>query len=92
MLKLIVRHLEIVECLYGQDVELCPAVDEGPGDSHVADDWGAEHPEGACGSHTLELICRTEGDGALGPPERARGLELGEDCIHLTSELFEVAL
>ena len=31
-LKLIVRHLEIVECLYGQDVEPCPAIDEGPGD------------------------------------------------------------
>ena len=29
-LKLIVRHLEIVECLYGQDVEPCPAIDEGP--------------------------------------------------------------
>ena len=37
-LKLIVRHLEIVECLYGQDVEPCPAVDEGPGDLHIADD------------------------------------------------------
>ena len=40
----------------------------------------------------LELVCRVEGDGALGPPERARGLELGEDCIHFTSKLFEDAL
>ena len=29
-LKLIVGHLEIVECLDGQDVEPCTAIDEGP--------------------------------------------------------------
>ena len=29
-LKLIVRHLEIVKCLYGQNVEPCPAVLEQP--------------------------------------------------------------
>ena len=31
-LKLTVRHLKIVECFHGQDVEPCPAVDEGPSD------------------------------------------------------------
>ena len=31
-LKLIVGHLEIVECFHGQDVEPCPTIDEGPGD------------------------------------------------------------
>ena len=31
-LKLTVRHLKIVECFYGQDVEPCPAVNEGLGD------------------------------------------------------------
>ena len=31
-LKLVVGHLEIVECFHGQDVEPCPAIDEGPGD------------------------------------------------------------
>ena len=70
-LKLIVRHLEIVECLYGQDVEPCPAVDEGPGDLHVADDWGTKHREDASSSCAPELICRAESDGAIGPPERA---------------------
>ena len=34
-----------VERLDGQDVEPCPAIDEGPGDLHVADDWGAKHWE-----------------------------------------------
>ena len=84
--------MEIVECLYGQDVEPCPAVDEGPGDLHVADDWGAKHREGASGGRALELICRVESDGALGPLERARGLELGEHRIHLASKLLEDAL
>ena len=37
-LKLIVWHLEIVECLDGQEVESCSAIDEGPGDLHIADD------------------------------------------------------
>ena len=55
-LKLIVRHLEIVECLYGQDVEPCPAVDEGPGNLHVADDWGTEHREDTGYCHAFELI------------------------------------
>ena len=55
-LKLIVRHLEIVECLYGQDVEPCPAIDEGPGDLHVADDWGAKHWEDSGCGRALELI------------------------------------
>ena len=55
-LKLIVRHLEIVECLYGQDVEPCPAIDEGLGDHHVADDWGTKHREDSCCGRALELI------------------------------------
>ena len=55
-LKLIVRHLEIVECLYGQDVEPCPAVDEGPGDFHVTDNWGAKHWEDPGCGRALELI------------------------------------
>ena len=84
--------MEVVERVDGQDVEPCAAVDEGLGDLHVADDWGAKHREGACGSRALELIYRTEGDGALGPPERACGLKLGEDYIHFTSKLFEDTL
>ena len=91
-MKLIVWHLKIVERLDGQDVEPCSTVDEGPGNLHIADDWGAQHREGANGGCALELICRVEGDGALGPPERARGLELGEHRVHLSSELFEDAL
>ena len=55
-LKLIVRHLEIVERLYGQDVEPCPAVDEGPGDLHVTDNWGAKHWEDSGYGRALELI------------------------------------
>ena len=55
-LKLAVGHLEVVERLYGQDVEPCPAIDEGPGDLHVADDWGAKHWENTSSSCTLELV------------------------------------
>ena len=47
---------------------------------------------GTSGGCAHELICRVEGDGALGPPERAHGLELGEDCIHFTSKLFKDTL
>ena len=56
-LKLAVGYLEIVECFHGQDVEPCPAIDEGPGDHHVADDWGTKHREDSGCSRTLELIC-----------------------------------
>ena len=31
-LKLTVGYLKIVECFHRQDVEPCPAIDEGPGD------------------------------------------------------------
>ena len=55
-LKLAVGHLEIVECFHGQDVEPCPAIDEGPGDHHVADDWGTKHWEDSGCSRTHELI------------------------------------
>ena len=57
MAELAVGHLEIVECFYGQDVEPCPAIDDGPGDQHVADDWGTKHWEDAISSRTIELIC-----------------------------------
>ena len=40
----------------------------------------------------LEPIYRVERDGALGPSERAHGLELGENCIHFASKLFEDTL
>ena len=55
-MKLIVQHLEIVERLDGQDVEPCPAVDEGPGNLHNADDSGAEHREDTGHCRALELI------------------------------------
>ena len=85
-------HLEVVERVDGQDVEPCAAVDERLGDLHIADDWGTQHWEDASGGGALELIRRVESDGALGPPERARGRELGERRIHHTSELFEDVL
>ena len=47
-LKLVVGHLE--------DVEPCPAIDEGPGDHHVADDWGTKHREDSGCGRALELI------------------------------------
>ena len=89
---MLVWHLEVVECVDGQDIESGTAVDEGLGNLHVADDWGTKHREGASSGCALELICRVEGDGALGPPERVRGLEIGEDCVHLASKLLEDAL
>ena len=49
--------LGVVERVDGQDVEPCAAVDEGPGDLHVANDWGTKHLEDASDSCTLELIC-----------------------------------
>ena len=84
--------MEVVERVDGQDVEPCAAVDEGLGNLHIADDWGTQHWEGAGGGRALKLICRVESDGALGPLERARRLELGEHRVHLASELFEDAL
>ena len=87
-----IGHLEVVERVDGQDVEPCAAIDEGLGNLHVADDWGAKHREGACGGRALELIRQTECDGTLGPPERVCGLKLGEDCIHFAGELLEDAL
>ena len=55
-LKLAVGYLEIVECFHGQDVEPCSAIDEGPGNLHIADDWGAKHWEDSGYGRTLELI------------------------------------
>ena len=55
-MKLIIWHLEIVERLDGEDVEPCSIVDEGPGNLHIADDWGTEHWEDTGCCHALELI------------------------------------
>ena len=55
-LKLIVWHLEIVECLDGQDVKPCSSIDEGPSDLHIADDWGTKHREDSGCGRSLELI------------------------------------
>ena len=55
-LKLAIGHLEVVECFHGQDIEPCPAIDEGLGDLHVADDWGAKHREDSGRCRALELI------------------------------------
>ena len=85
-------HLKVAERVDGQDVEPCAAVDEGLGDLHVADDWGTKHREGASSGCALELICRAERDGSLGPSEWACGFKLGEDCIHFTSKLLEDTL
>ena len=91
-MKLIIWHLKVVEHLDGQNVESRAAIDEGPGNLHIADDCGAKHGEDSGHGCALELIRRAERDGARRPPERARGLELGEDCIHFTSKLFEDTL
>src|SRR3954466_7445296 len=55
-LKLVVGHLEVVECFHGQDVEPCSTVDEGPGDQYVVDDWGAKHREDSGCGRALQLI------------------------------------
>ena len=52
----------------------------------------AEHREGTGNCCALELVERVEGDGVLGPPERARGFEPGEGRVHLISELLKDAL
>ena len=91
-LKLFIWHLEAVERVDGQDFESCATINEGLGNLHVADDWGAKHREGASGGRALELIHRTEGDGALGPPEQACGFKLGEECVHFRRKLFEDTL
>ena len=55
-LKLIVRHLEDVERLDGQNVVSCVPIDEGPGNLHIADDWGAKHREDSSCGRALEMI------------------------------------
>ena len=89
---MIIRHLEVVAHLDGQNVESCTAIDEGPGNLHIADDSGTKHWEDASCSRTVELVRGAERDGARGPPKKARGLKLGEDCVHLASKLLEDAL
>ena len=49
--------MEVVERVDGQDVEPCAAVDEGLGNLHVADDWGAKHREDSSCGRALELVC-----------------------------------
>ena len=88
-MQLVVRHLESVECLNRENIEPCSAIDEGLGDSYVADDGGVEHGERASGSRTLEPVRGGEGDGALGPLERASRLKLGERRIDLARKLLE---
>ena len=90
-LQLIIWHLEAVEHLDGENIEPCTAVDEGLGNLHIPDDWGTQHREDAGSGRALELICRVESDGAVGPPERTRDLKLGEHRVHLASEPFEDA-
>ena len=84
--------MEAVERLDRQDVKPCAAVDEGLGDLYVADDGCAEDREGTSSGSALELVRRAESDGALGPPERARGLKPGKGCVHLVTKLLEDAL
>ena len=55
-MKLVIWHLKIVERLDRQDVEPCSAINEGPGNLHIADDWGAKHQEDTGRCHALELI------------------------------------
>ena len=38
-LKLVIGHLEVVEHFHGQDVEPWSAINDGPGNLHIADDW-----------------------------------------------------
>ena len=82
--------MEIVERLDRQNVESCAAIDEGLCDEDIADDGLAEHRKGAGSCRALELVGRAEGDGALGPPERTRSLELGEGRVHLTAKCFKM--
>ena len=56
LVEAVIWHLKIVERLNGQDVEPCPAVDEGPGNLHIADDWGTEHREDTGCCRAFELI------------------------------------
>ena len=91
-MQLVVWHLEPVECLDGENIEPCSAVDESLGDGHVADDGGAEHGECASGSRILEPVRGVKGDGALGPLERASCFRFGERRIHLARELLEDAV
>ena len=84
--------MEAVERLDDKNIEPRTAIDEGLGDRDIADDGRAKHGEGADSCYALELVRRAEGDGALGPPEWTRGLNLGECRVHLTGKLLEDAL
>ena len=86
---MVVWHLEPVERLNRQNIEPCSAIDESLGDGHIADDGGAEHGERARCGRSVEPVCGVEGDGALGPLERASCFKLGEHRIHLARKLLE---
>ena len=88
-MKLVVWHLEPVERLNRENIEPCSAIDESLGDGHVADDGGAEHGECASGGRVLEPVRGVEGDGTLGPLERASHLKLGGRRIDLARRLLE---
>ena len=55
-LKLIIWHLKVVEHLDGQNVEPYAALDEGPGNLHITDDWGTEHREDTGCFRAFEMI------------------------------------
>ena len=84
--------MEPVERLDRENIEPCSAINECLGDKHVADDGRAEHWERASCGRALELVGGVEGDGVLGPPERACRFGLGERCVYLARELFEDAV
>ena len=90
-LKLIVRHLEIVECLYGQDVEPCPAVDEGPVDGHLVDGGGAQHWERTRAGRVGGVIIRAEGQIGFRRRPTRRSPMLRGCGADLTDEWLDVA-
>ena len=53
---MVIWHLKVVEHLDGQNIEPYAAIDEGPGDLHIADDWGTKHQEDSDYGRALELI------------------------------------
>ena len=81
--------MEPVERLDRENIEPCSTINESLGDGYVADNGGAEHGERASGGRALEPVCGVEGDGALGPFERASCFKIGELRIDLARKLLE---
>ena len=75
--------MEQVERLRGEHVEAGSAIDEGPGDCHVAGGGGAEHWECACSRRGSRVNLWAEGEVVL-------GLHLGG--AYLAVELLHVAV